>query len=162
MTRVRKTHPLLGRGTGWGEKEFKIGDLFKQMWEEGRALTSQLRGPERCCGPGAGARATRAGPLPESLPPVSQATQPSLGVGVWPWGRGAVGVGVWSWGELGSGAGRGGSVGPTCISFPLAVPLQPDTCPLRYGGLGKAQGLGFLIWEWGRGGSSPGFSACHR
>lgn len=67
------------------------------MWEEGRALTSQLRGPERCCGPGAGARATRAGPLPESLPPVSQATQPSLGVGVWPWGGGQ-----WGW-ECGPG-----------------------------------------------------------
>lgn len=53
------------------------------MWEEGRALTSQLRGLELGCGPGA--RVTRASPQPESLPPVSQVTRLSLWVGVWSW-----------------------------------------------------------------------------
>lgn len=70
-------------GTGWSENKFKIGDLFKQMWEEGRAPTSQLRGLELGCGPGA--RVTRASPQPESLPPVSQVTRPSLWVGVRSW-----------------------------------------------------------------------------
>lgn len=77
-------------------------------------LTSQLRGPELRCGPGA--RATRAGPQPESLPPVRQETRPSLGVGVW----------VWSWGS--GGQESGAHCCPTWVLL-LSFLSPPDLLP---------------------------------
>lgn len=61
------------------------------MWEEGRALTSQLRGPELRYGPGA--RATRAGPQLEFTPTCKSGDQAKPG------GGGVVLGGGCRWGE---------------------------------------------------------------